>query len=232
MPVFELTEHIVFPLPAFAEPDGLLAVGGDLSTDRLLAAYSMGIFPWYTEGSPILWWSPNPRLVLFPAELRVSRNLRRTVRKNIFTVTLDRAFRDVIRSCAEVHSARSGDTWITADMEAAYNRLHTEGYAHSVESWLHGELVGGLYGVSLGGVFFGESMFTKVSDASKVAFVKLTECLQKWGFEVVDCQVDTRHLRSLGARGIPRSEFMQILEAAVPRPEPAGMWKELSGCEI
>lgn len=217
MPVFQLTEEIVFPPVDLAEPDGLLAVGGDLSEDRLLAAYSLGIFPWYSEGSPLLWWSPDPRTVLLPAELKVSRRLERVIRREEFQVTFDRAFAEVVRNCVEVHRTRSGGTWITAEMAEAYVRLHRIGLAHSVEAWQSGELAGGLYGISLGGVFCGESMFTLRSNASKVAFVTLVRRLGERGFSLIDCQMKTDHLASFGAREVARSDFIELLGKAMER---------------
>ncbi len=224
MPVFRLPDEIIFPSPELAEEDGLLAVGGDLSVERLLLAYSMGIFPWYSDGYPILWWSPDPRLVLMPGDLRVSRSLRQTIKKGTYRITFDKAFERVIRGCAE--SPRKGEpgTWITEDMVGAYCRLHEKGFAHSAESWADGELAGGLYGVALGGVFYGESMFARKSDASKAAFVKLVEQLALWKFRVIDCQVKTRHLISLGAREIPRSEFLKIVKKALKLKTPQGKW--------
>src|SRR5208282_1320964 len=168
MPVFKLTDDLIFPPPELAERDGLLCVGGDLSEERLLLAYSMGIFPWYSDGDPILWWSPNPRLVLFPGELKVSRSLRHVLKNNIYETTMDAAFPEVIRNCAEASRKEDKGTWITAEMTDAYIQLHHSGVAHSVESWQNGELTGGLYGVALGGIFFGESMFSKKDNASKV----------------------------------------------------------------
>ncbi len=215
MPVFRLTEELVFPSPELAEEDGLLAVGGDLSQDRLLLAYSLGIFPWYSDNSPILWWSPDPRLVLIPRELKVSRSLRQTIRKGVFTVTMDNAFGEVIRNCAEVRRKGQQGTWITEEMISAYIHLHHAGFAHSVESWHCGELVGGLYGIALGKAFFGESMFAKKSSASKVALVTLVEHLSSLDFSFIDCQVTTEHLRSLGAREVPRRNFLQMLKKAL-----------------
>ena len=205
---------------ALREPDGLLAIGGDLSVPRLLEAYRHGIFPWYSQGQPILWWSPDPRLVLFTDELRVSRSLRKTLRKGRFEVTLDRDFPAVIRACAEPRAGEVG-TWITRAMQNAYIALYEAGHAHSVECRLDGELVGGLYGVSIGRVFFGESMFARVSDASKVAFVWLVRQLQRRGFRLIDCQVHTGHLVRLGARGIARAEFTRILAQDCRLPAPA-----------
>jgi len=196
---------------ALREPDGLLAVGGDLSEDRLLLAYHCGIFPWYGPGQPILWWSPDPRLVLFPERLRISHSLRKTLRKAAFEITLDQAFDAVIGACAEPRPAQAG-TWITPEMKSAYHDLHLAGHAHSVECWYQGRLAGGLYGVAIGRIFFGESMFMRVTDASKVAFVGLVRQLSRWGFQMIDCQVYTRHLASLGAETIPRAEFVRILQ--------------------
>jgi leucyl/phenylalanyl-tRNA--protein transferase len=202
-----------FPLvsKALREPDGLLAVGGCLSQHRLLNAYRHGIFPWYNPGEPILWWSPDPRLVLFPDKLIVSRSLRKTLNKNIFSVTFDQAFSEVIAACAARRKDATG-TWITAEIYAAYNQLHQAGFAHSVETWFGDELVGGLYGVALGQVFFGESMFHIKNDASKVAFVTLVKQLKLWGYQLIDCQVHTRHLESFGAQEIDRDYFIKLLD--------------------
>ena len=196
---------------ALQEPNGLLAVGGCLSSERLLAAYRSGIFPWYNVDEPILWWSPDPRLVLFPEKLQVSRSLRKTLRKGDFTVTLDTAFAEVLNGCAEPRADGNG-TWLNRDMKAAYSELHRLGYAHSVEVWFQDELVGGLYGVALGQVFFGESMFHSRTDASKVGFVTLVEQLTDWGFQLIDCQVHTDHLVSLGAEEISRQQFSKLLK--------------------
>jgi leucyl/phenylalanyl-tRNA--protein transferase len=195
---------------ALTEPDGLLAIGGDLTVARLLDAYRQGIFPWYGQGQPILWWSPDPRLVLFPDALRISRSLRKTLRRRRFEVTMDRDFAAVISACAGPRAGKDG-TWITRAMQTAYIRLHQSGHAHSVECRLDGELAGGLYGVAIGRVFFGESMFARTSDASKVAFVWLVRQLQRWGFRLIDCQIHTRHLASLGARDLPRRQFSRML---------------------
>jgi leucyl/phenylalanyl-tRNA--protein transferase len=224
MPVFRLPNEIVFPSPELADEDGLLAVGGDLSVERLLLAYSMGIFPWYSDDSPILWWSPDPRLVLFPDELKVSRSLRQTLKKGMFRVSFDTAFEEVMRGCAEVRRKDGQGTWITEEMIEAYCRLHQEGVAHSVESWAEGGLAGGLYGVALGGVFFGESMFSRRSDASKVALVSLVERLSELGFRIIDCQMTTAHLVSFGAREIPRVEFLKMVKKALRVRIPKGKW--------
>lgn len=207
---------------ALAEPNGLLAAGAELSLPRLLEAYRNGIFPWFTDDQPILWWSPDPRMVLFPADLKVSRSLARTLRNMRFEVRADTAFDQVIDGCRQPRRAESG-TWITDEMAGAYGALHRAGFAHSVETWLDGELVGGLYGVALGRAFFGESMFARVSDASKVALVALARQLEHWGFGVIDCQMNTAHLASFGAREIPRAEFTRRLRELVhyaPVPVP------------
>jgi leucyl/phenylalanyl-tRNA---protein transferase len=215
MPIFRLTEDLLFPPIEYAEPDGLLAIGGDLSPKRLMLAYSQGIFPWYSENTPILWWSPDPRLVLFPHELRVSKSLQRVIRKELFSVTFNQAFLEVISRCATVRRGYGEGTWILPEMAEAYFQLHRMGYAHSVETWYEGELVGGLYGVAIGRAFFGESMFALRSDASKVALVYLVRLLLKEGFELIDCQVTTNHLQSLGAREIPRKDFLKLLSYAL-----------------
>ncbi len=196
---------------ALREPDGLLAVGGCLSKQRLLNAYRHGIFPWYNPGEPILWWSPDPRLVLFPDKLIVSRSLRKTMRKNIFLITFDQAFNEVIAACAKPRKDAAG-TWITEEINQAYNELHNLGIAHSAEAWLNGELVGGLYGIALGQVFFGESMFHTKTDASKVVFATLVEQLKSLNYQLIDCQVHTQHLESFGAQEIDRSEFTKLLD--------------------
>ena len=217
--------EIVFPDVELAmrEPDGLLAVGANLAVSTLLSAYRHGIFPWYGPGQPVMWWAPDPRLVLFPDELRVSRSLAKTLRQGTFTVTLDTAFRAVVDACAAPRASQSG-TWITPQMAAAYSDLHAAGHAHSAECWYRGELAGGLYGVAIGRVFFGESMFARVSNASKVAFVTLVRQLQRQGFQLIDCQVYTPHLASLGARAVPRREFTRRLEAGCAAPAPPSPW--------
>ena len=224
MPVYRLGPDLAFPPPEEAEPSGLLAVGGDLRPERLLLAYSMGIFPWYDEEQPILWHSPDPRHVLLPSDLAVSRTLRRVLKRAAFEVTLDTAFEDVIRACADCPRKDDPGTWITKDMIDAYCRLFELGFAHSAEAWQDGELVGGLYGVSLGGCFFGESMFTRRTDASKVAFVTLVRQLAAWDFDFIDCQVYTDHLARFGATQWSRRRFLEALDASLARPTRRGRW--------
>lgn len=225
MPIFRLPrDAAVFPDPRHAEPDGLLAVGGDLSPRRLLAAYREGIFPWFDEDSPILWWSPDPRLVLFPDELHVSRSLQRTIRRGRYRVTADEAFGRVIRACSAKERPDQDGTWITEEMVAAYEELHQLGYAHSFEAWEADALVGGLYGVTLGRAFFGESMFSDAADASKVAFVIAVRWLAAHGVRLVDCQVRTEHLLRFGAREVPRELFLAELARVVRGPSMLGRW--------
>jgi leucyl/phenylalanyl-tRNA--protein transferase len=207
---------------ALTEPDGLLAVGGDLSPQRLVAAYERGIFPWYTEGQPVLWWSPDPRAVLFPRDLHVSRSLRRRIRRSGIETRIDGDFASVIAACAAPRGDGDG-TWLTDEMIGAYTRLHELALAHSVESWFEGRLVGGLYGVCLGRVFFGESMFSRQNDASKIALVRLAEVAVARGIVVIDCQIASPHLQSLGSRSIPRSEFVDLLDRHC-RPHAPGRW--------
>lgn len=211
MPLFALDKQLVFPPVHLSQPDGLLAVGGDLSVERLLLAYRSGIFPWY-EGEHILWWCPDPRFVLLPGELKVSKSMRVLIRKNMFDFTINQAFRDVINSCKTIDRREQQGTWITDEVKKAYIRLHELGFAHSAEVWQNGELLGGLYGVKLGNVFFGESMFSKVSNASKYAFIRFVEHLEKEGVKLIDCQVYTEHLESLGARMIARELFCSLLD--------------------
>ncbi len=214
MPLFALNSDLIFPPVNLAEPDGLLAFGGDLSMERLLLAYRSGIFPWY-EGRNILWWCPDPRFVLFPRELKVSKSMQQTIKKNTFTFKVNTAFREVINNCKTITRKDQESTWISDDVKNAYSRLHELGYAHSAEAWLNGELLGGLYGIRMGKVFFGESMFSKISNASKYAFISYVRLLQSEGVELIDCQVYTEHLESLGARMIPRYEFVCRLEELV-----------------
>lgn len=208
---------------ALADPNGLLAAGDDLSAERLLAAYRRGIFPWFSAGQPVLWWSPDPRMVLFPAELKVSRSLAKVLRNSAYEIRFDTAFQDVMRACAAPRPGQNG-TWITDDMVNAYARLHSLGYAHSVETWVEGELAGGLYGIAIGGMFYGESMFMRRRDASKIALVQLVRQLATRGFGMIDCQMRTGHLASLGGREIPRTEFSQRLAELINYALPNGNW--------
>ena len=209
---------------ALRDPDGLLAVGGDLTIERLLAAYRRGIFPWYSGDQPILWWSPDPRSVLFPDKLHISRSLRKSLRKQQFTITFDTVFADVIRACSQPRAGDPG-TWITDEMQHAYIRLHQAGYAHSIECWLNDKLVGGLYGIAIGKVFFGESMFSHVTDASKISFVYLVRQLQRWQFELIDCQIETSYLNQFGAKLIARSEFITRLNQHCNQADDSsGLW--------
>ncbi|SFB15383.1 leucyl/phenylalanyl-tRNA--protein transferase [Azotobacter beijerinckii] len=205
---------------ALRTPNGLLAVGGDLSAERLIQAYRHGCFPWYQTGQPILWWTPDPRTVLFPHELHVSRSLRKILRQRVFQVTFDHDFSAVIQACAGPRDYADG-TWITPEMQAAYRELHRRGVAHSVEVWQDDTLVGGLYGLAIGQLFFGESMFSHADNASKVGFATLVKRLEQWGFVLIDCQMPTQHLQSLGARSIPRSEFSDYLQRHLDRPSTA-----------
>ena len=209
---------------ALSTPNGLLAVGGCLSVKRLLKAYRHGIFPWYNPDEPILWWSPDPRLVLFPDKLTISHSLLKTIRKKKFTVTYDEAFAEVIAACAEARQDSTG-TWITDEINSAYNELHRIGIAHSAEAWLNGKLVGGLYGLAIGQVFFGESMFHRETNASKVAFVTLVEQLTGWNYQLIDCQVHTSHLVNFGAEDIGRAEFVRLLEQFCNTPSAATAWQ-------
>ena len=215
-----------FPPVEESTPDGLLAVGGDLRPERLLEAYRHGIFPWYEEDQPILWWSPDPRAVLFPDKLHVPRSLDKTIRRGHFTVTLDTCFRDVMIQCAGPRPQYpEGGTWITPAMIEAYTKLHELGHAHSIETWQEGNLVGGLYGVAIGGAFFGESMFSRATDASKVALVTLIRQLQTWGFQIFDCQQASPHVIALGAEEISRLAFIEHLNAALTIPDRRGHWQ-------
>lgn len=227
--MFVLNPHspdVRFPPVELASPEGLLAVGGDLRAERLLEAYRRGIFPWYNEGQPILWWSPDPRAVLFPAKLNISRSLKKTLRAGKFAVTLDQGFTKVITACAAPRRKNpGGGTWITPEMLEAYEHLHAQGYAHSVETWREGELVGGLYGVALGGIFFGESMFSHATDASKVAFAHVVRQLQRWEFALIDCQMPSTHLESLGAQSIRRRDYLAFLAGALQLPPHPGLWR-------
>jgi leucyl/phenylalanyl-tRNA--protein transferase len=224
MPVYLLSSNIAFPSPNLTSEDGLLAVGGDLEQKRLLLAYSLGIFPWYAEAEPILWWSPDPRLVLYPEDLRISTSLKKAIKKDIFHITMDQAFEQVITACAKIRREKDEGTWIVQDMIEAYCKLHESGFAHSVETWQDDTLAGGLYGVSLGRCFFGESMFTTITNASKVAFVALVNYLKALSFDLIDCQVKTEHLISFGAREIPRERFLKQLKKSLENPTLKGKW--------
>lgn len=219
------TRAPIFPPVDSATPEGLLAVGGDLSSERLLAAYQRGIFPWYNPEQPILWWSPDPRAVLYPEKLKIARSLRKTLKRGQLRVTFDSCFREVMLACAAPREQfPGGGTWITNAMVEAYTRLHEMGYAHSIETWHEDRLVGGLYGVALGGVFFGESMFARETDASKVALVALVSKLREWGFVLIDCQIPSAHLTSLGAEEISRSKFLTELGRALKLSGQPGRW--------
>jgi len=208
---------------ALKEPNGLLAMGGDLTPQRLLEAYRKGIFPWFNEGEPILWWSPDPRMVLFPDELRISRSLSKELKKSDYQIRADHRFSEVMQACAAPRKGQAG-TWIHPEMIAAYTTLHEMKFAHSVEMWVDGELVGGLYGIALGQIFFGESMFSRAPNASKIAFVHLVKQVQEWGFGLIDCQVKTNHLASLGAREIPRAAFAQYLSELISESPGGEHW--------
>jgi leucyl/phenylalanyl-tRNA--protein transferase len=209
---------------ALEEPNGLLAAGGDLSVPRLLEAYRGGIFPWFSDGQPILWWSPDPRMVLVPSEMKLPRSLKKRLARKDYEVRADTAFEDVIRACAAPRPGQDG-TWITDEMAAAYTQLHRAGYAHSVETWIGGRLAGGLYGIAYGRMFYGESMFTRAPDASKIALAHLVRQLQRWNCGLIDCQMATAHLARFGAREIPRAEFMRRLAKLVNYPPQEGRWR-------
>ena len=224
MPVYQLTEEFIFPSPEMSEPDGLLAIEGDLSIDRLLLAYANGIFPWYDEDSPIMWWSPGPRMVLYPDKLKVSKSLAQSIRNKGFSVAFDTNFVGVIAQCAKAHRPDQDGTWITGEMQEAYLGLHHEGFAHSVEIYHEKTLVGGLYGVSLGRVFFGESMFHIKRDASKVALYYLAMKLKAWDFDLIDAQQNTGHIRSMGGELMEKSVFLNILKKSLKVPTIRGKW--------
>ncbi len=226
MPLYLLgPDETLFPPPAKADPSGLLAVGGDLSPKRVLAAYAKGIFPWYSEGQPILWHSPDPRFVLEPKSFHLPRSLAKERRRGTFQVRLDTAFEAVIDACAETRRPGQNGTWITAEMRESYLALHRLGFAHSVEAWSETTLAGGLYGISLGSVFFGESMFAHAPDASKVAFATLVEQLQRWQFTLIDCQQQTEHLARFGAEAWPRPRFLRQLTVGLESPTRRGRWE-------
>lgn len=224
MPIFQLSDDLLFPPIHLAEDDGLLAIGGDLSPNRLLLAYSQGIFPWFSEGDPILWWAPHPRFVLYPASLKVSKSMRQVMRRDTFRVSYDKAFREVIHACSRIPREGQDGTWITEEMLAAYCELHRLGHAHSVEVWQGDQLVGGLYGISIGRCFFGESMFTHVSNASKAGFITLVRKLASLQFELIDCQMHSQHLESLGAQHISRELFQSTLSKSLQSDSIIGNW--------
>lgn len=224
MPLFRLSHRIEFPPAWLARSDGLLCIGGDLSTDRLVLAYQNGIFPWFSASEPILWWSPDPRLVLFPSDVRISRSLNKKIRKQVFEVRVNTAFDQVIHACSEPRRNKNEGTWLIDGMIEAYIELHRQGYAHSVEAWCDGRLAGGLYGVSMGRSFFGESMFSRNTDASKIALVALAGHLEQYGFDVIDCQVTTDHLVRMGAVEISRDHFLEIITRSVDAPVPEEVW--------
>ncbi len=225
MPVFQLNADIMFPAPDMAEPNGLLAIGGDLSAPRLLKAYRLGIFPWYGEGEPLLWWTPAPRLVLFPNEFHLPKRLARTIRQQIFTVTADTSFGEIIKSCAQIRKQKGEGTWITMEMQQAYSRLHELGFAHSIECWYDGKIVGGLYGVALDHIFFGESMFSRKTDSSKVALSVLVSYALKTDIKLIDCQMTTEHLLKFGAREISREHLQKLLHRYVIKIVPQKKWR-------
>jgi leucyl/phenylalanyl-tRNA--protein transferase len=216
-----------FPDPRLASDEGLLAYGGDLSSHRLLIAYKKGIFPWYAEGDPILWWSPNPRLLLYPNKFKLRKSFRRVLRSGKFSVTFDKHFDEVISHCSTVHREGQETSWIVPEIKEAYTRLHKEGFGHSVEVHLEGKLVGGLYGIAFGRAFFGESMFSLVSDASKVAFKALSDVLGSRGYDFIDCQMKTDHMIGMGAEVIERDIFLDALEIAIEKPTDFGKWHDL-----
>ncbi len=223
MPVYYLGPDPVFPPAENSDPDGILAVGGDLSPVRLIEAYSSGIFPWYSSETPIIWWSPDPRFVIYPDGVKISKSMRQVLKRDIFEIRFDTSFREVITACSGKRKHEKG-TWITAEMIEAYVVLHKMGYAHSIEAWSEGRLAGGLYGVSLGGMFFGESMFSRESNASKAAFIVLADNLTRLGFDLIDSQVHTNHMESLGAFEMERDEFLTIVKKSVKRETISGNW--------
>jgi len=228
MLLFRLSENINFPPAHFARPDGLLCMGGDLSPKRLILAYENGIFPWFSENEPLLWWSPDPRLVLFPENIHISKSLKKAIKKSPFDIKIDNAFEDTIRSCALVRKRQNEDTWIIPQMVTAYVKLHHLGYAHSIEAWRDNNLVGGLYGICIGGSFFGESMFSFESNASKIALAALANLLIKSKFDLIDCQVTTQHLLNMGAVEISRKNFLDIIKKSVKRDDIKDIWSKNS----
>jgi len=224
MPVYQLSEEFIFPHPDLADESGLLAYGGDLKAERLVQAYANGIFPWYSKGEPILWWSPNPRMVLFPEKLKVSKSLKQNLNNKSYEVKFDTKFEEVIERCSEVPRDGQDGTWITEEMKMAYIHLFKLGIAHSVETYSGEELVGGLYGISIGSAFFGESMFQTKSDASKVALFHLVKKIKDWGFTFIDAQVETDHMKRMGAENISREKFLKMLKIAIKAPTIKGKW--------
>ncbi|MFN3315810.1 MAG: leucyl/phenylalanyl-tRNA--protein transferase, partial [Raineya sp.] len=229
MSYYVLNKTLYFPSVERACKEGIVAIGGDLSVERLLLAYQSGIFPWFSPGDPIVWWSPNPRFVLYPEKIKVSKSMKQLFKKQFFRVSFDTCFEEVITNCANIKREGQSGTWITKEMKKSYCELHNLGYAHSVEVWQDENLVGGLYGVALGKIFFGESMFSKVSNASKYGFITLTRLLQEKGFKLIDCQVHTEHLESLGAEFIERWHFIEELEQAIAHPNLHGSWSDWLG---
>lgn len=225
MPLFRLSSDLIFPPPDLSRSDGLLCFGGDLSPERLTLAYKNGIFPWFSEHDPILWWSPDPRLVLFPEKIHISRTLKKAIRQTHFKVRINTAFDQTIVACSKPRPGEENSTWLVEDMIDAYIQLHHLGIAHSVETWDHSTLVGGLYGISFGGCFFGESMFSKKKDASKLALVALSQYLSEHRFDLIDCQVTTRHLVSMGAMEITRKRFLDIIRPSVEKPVSPSLWQ-------
>ncbi len=224
MPLFRLSERLDFPPAWLARSDGLLCIGGDLSAQRILLAYEKGIFPWFSENEPILWWSPDPRLVLFPRNIKVSRSLKKTIKKNTFHLTMDNAFEETILSCSKPRRKEYAGTWLVEEMIEAYIQLHKLGYAHSIETWKDDRLVGGLYGICLGGIFFGESMFSFEDDASKTALTALARHLEQHRFDLIDCQVTTNHLLSMGATEISRNTYLDIIQRSIKRTDLRNVW--------
>lgn len=224
MPLFRLSSKVDFPPATLATSDGLLCIGGDLSTKRLIKAYENGIFPWFSENDPILWWSPDPRLVIFPGKIHIAKSLKKKINREPYTIKVDTAFEQTIKACAEPRNNKESGTWLVDEMISAYIKLHKEGYAHSIETWKDNTLVGGLYGISLGGSFFGESMFSFESDASKIALVALARYLGEKKFDLIDCQVTTDHLLTMGATQIDRKHFLKIIGQSVKRRDIIGTW--------
>lgn len=224
MPVFRLSDRLVFPSPHLARHDGLLCLGGDLTPERILLAYQNGIFPWFSPGDPLLWWSPDPRLVIVPGRLKVSRSLKKKINRNVYTITMDQAFERVINACADSPNRRGQGTWLVQEMIEAYTGLHEKGYAHSVEAWKAGTLAGGLYGIALGGCFFGESMFSTMADGSKTALAALDHHLVEHNFDLIDCQVRTDHLVSMGGIEIPRKDFLTRIHSSLEKETVKGPW--------